>query len=306
MRTLLTFALCCFLVSGTNAYAWDDEGHMTVAAIAYDKLDKNVRTAVAALLKLNPNYKQWITGVPANERDKVAFVEAATWPDFIKGAAGYTNDDLHKSGSKAAQNIGYTDKLQHRYWHFIDMPFSPDETKLIDPVPPNAKTQIAEFRKSIALSSKVSARIKSYDLVWLLHLVGDVHQPLHATSRFESTEPKGDRGGNDVTACTSSCGPLHAFWDDVLGTSKSPADAQNLAEAIPAADDTLAAISDEAVWINESFEFAKDSVYIAPIGVGKGPFTLDKAYQDAARDLATKRVALAGARLANLLSEALK
>ena len=62
---------------------------------------------------------------------------------------------------------------------------------------PNVETETAVFRQT--LSSNATSKLKSYDLVWLLHLVGDIHQPLHCTSRFTSTQPQGDSGGNDVT-----------------------------------------------------------------------------------------------------------
>jgi hypothetical protein len=63
---------------------------------------------------------------------------------------------------------------------------------------------------------------------------------------------------------------------------------------------------DEKTWINESFEAAKADVYVQPIGVGAGPFALTDNYKSAALSLAKQRVALAGARLANLLNAALK
>jgi S1/P1 Nuclease len=44
------------------------------------------------------------------------------------------------------------------------------------------ETQIAVFRKTLA-DKTISDDIRSYDLAWLLHLVGDVHQPLHATAQ---------------------------------------------------------------------------------------------------------------------------
>ena len=62
----------------------------------------------------------------------------------------------------------------------------------------------------------------------------------------------------------------------------------------------------EEVWIAESFQAAKTSVYIDPIGVAAGPFTVDAEYQKQARAVAADRVALAGARLANVLNAALK
>ncbi len=158
--------------------------HMQVAEIAWQHLTTASRARVATLLMLNPNYHSWIAKVPAAKRKEVAFVMAATWPDFIKTATGYINDtDTPPPGAASSQNVGYSDHLQHRYWHFIDTPFSSDGTALVQPVAPNAKTQIELFTAAIA-GTDASDDIKSYDLVWLEHLVGDVHQPLHATSRF--------------------------------------------------------------------------------------------------------------------------
>jgi hypothetical protein len=151
--------------------------------------------------------------------------------------------------------------------------------------------------------------LKAYGLVWLLHLVGDVHQPLHAASRFtQADDPKeGDRGGNAVKICTPSCGgELHAYWDDILGTSRNVSGAITAAGKLPTPDTTLASKSDEATWVQESFQAAEKSVYVEPIGVGDGPFTMTAPYKTKAKRLAAQRVALAGARLANLLNDELK
>jgi hypothetical protein len=195
----------------------------------------------------------------------------------------------------------------HKYWHFIDEPFSPDGTPLHNPDTPNAPTQIAAFRAKLSgpgVSSE-DKDIKSYNLVWLLHLVGDVHQPLHTTSRFTRGLPNGDEGGNDVKIhCGSGCGAveLHGFWDDVLGTRVHPQDAIDAAKRLPDPDARLASIADERTWINESFEAAKAHAYVQPIGEGAGPFTLTDNYKSSALNLAEQRVVLAGARLANLLN----
>jgi hypothetical protein len=53
----------------------------------------------------------------------------------------------------------------------------------------------------------------------LIHYVGDIHQPLHATSRVDHEHPKGDRGGNDFPLPSKKdaiYGNLHAVWDSVL------------------------------------------------------------------------------------------
>jgi hypothetical protein len=299
---IVLFGLAC----PAPTLAWNGFGHMTVAAVAYKKLNPAVATKVSTLLQLNPDYATWIANVPAKNRDMIAFLMAATWPDVIKGEAGYTNDGNQPSGPDSGRNIGYFDKLQHRYWHYIDEPFSPDGTAMKQPVPPNARTQITLFRTTLT-SPTANDDVKSYDLVWLLHLVGDVHQPLHCTSRFDKQQPNGDQGGNLVSLCKLPCkDELHVLWDDLLGIQTDPNAAIKRASTLATPDPILSAIADEATWIAESLQAAEHSVYIAPIEVGPGPFTVNAKYKKQAQALAVKRVALAGARLANLLNDALK
>ena len=78
------------------------------------------------------------------------------------------------------------------------------------------------------------------------------------------------------------------------------------AKELPEPDARLASIADEKAWIKESFETAKADAYTAPIGIGSGPFPLTDGYKSKALEIAKGRVALAGARLANLLNAALK
>lgn len=302
----LSLCILSALLAANLAVAWGPDGHMLVAEAAYQKLTPAAKARVAALLKLNPLYSQWTSGVPAASRDETAFLMAAIWPDAIKSARGYVNDGEHpKSAGTAGRNIGYTDKLQHRYWHFVDVPFSPDGTPTVDPAPPNAQTQIAAFRQTLA-SSGAGDDLKSYDLVWLIHLVGDVHQPLHATSRFTKDLPDGDEGGNLVSLCANCRDELHGFWDGVPGSSKVPKAIKKQAGSLPDADATLAAVTDESKWIDESFQEARKSVYVSPVGAGAGPFTLTAEYRKNASTVCARRIALAGARLANLINDNLQ
>ena len=80
--------------------------------------------------------------------------------------------------------------------HFVDVPFSPDGTPLPEIPTPNAQTRINDFRAVLASNSPDA--LKSYDLSWLLHLVGDIHQPLHGTTRVTHSRPGGDDGGNGL------------------------------------------------------------------------------------------------------------
>jgi hypothetical protein len=298
------------------ARAWDDFGHMQVAALAYDALTPQAKARAAVLLRLNPSYPNWIVGVKKKAVDKAAFVRAATWADAIKNPrAGYKRDE--QTASTAAQNIGYTDRLNHPYWHYIDIPFSPDDTPLTPLAAPNAQTQIAAFRAVLA-AAEPSDDLKSYDLSWLLHLIGDLHQPLHCASRFDREDPTGDQGGNTVAIagnqpppiCDDSqyCpfGPpsnLHAFFDTLTGDSYGLSNVYTTARELPRPKAQLAAILDEAAWVTEGAELAKSSVYTGPIDVGRGPFTIDAAYQRASITLAKQQISLAGARLARVLND---
>ena len=312
MKLSLVMAVGASLLVSSHALGWNNRGHMMVAAVAWDQLDEETQERATELLKLNPHYKMWIKGVAADERDKIAFVKAATWPDFIRGLVKDPDDKYEDDGSDpeaspvANQNIGYDDKNLHRYWHFADLPFTRDGTATMPPKAPNAVTQIVKFRDTIA-SSTASDELKSYDLAWVLHLVGDIHQPLHATARFSSLSPTGDRGGNDVKLCEKPCkNNLHSFWDAAGGTGNSPTAAIKAAEELAEASSAEAAISDPQKWANESFEISKASVYRSPIGASNGPFEITDSYKKRARSIAEDRIALAGARLAKLLTDFLK
>jgi hypothetical protein len=319
MKKSLRLLAATLLVVTLNAsaYGWGDVGHMAVAYVAYQNLTPQARRRADALVALNPLFNRWQGWIPrrtsAANRRMMLFMIAATWADQIKGDPRYRADGTHggnrpPNDGTADRNVGYSDMALHKYWHFVDLPFSPDGTPLEDPPVPNAETQIDAFRRVLASDSPDA--LKSYDLVWLMHLVGDVHQPLHGAARFTRADRDGDDGGNGVKVCAPTCGPsLHSFWDGLPGagrdaTAVGPAIAYGL--GLAAAPDAEAGNLETSDWIRESFEAAKSHVYVAPVGVGAGPFTITRRYRDAARGVARERVALAGARLANVLNAELR
>jgi hypothetical protein len=313
LRTLtLLVALAIFT---SSAHAWWNGGHELVAYIAYKKLTPATRQRVDALIGLNPMYATWTMGIPEDQKAAIAFVQAATWPDCIKSyscVGGYTSDggDTPPGKPTDTQNVGYTDHLMHQYWHFIDEPYSAGAPAQ-PPKSPNALTEIQLLTAAIATDEVDD--IKSYDLVWLEHLVGDVHQSLHATSRFTKNHPNGDAGGNLIYFCDSPCkDELHAYWDGI------PGDGPTFAQTTAAGDKLLARAkpvkateTDPTVWVNESFELAKSKVYAAPISDDNDPTVknsprIDAKYAAAAIRVANGQVLLAGYRLAQLLNKNLK
>jgi hypothetical protein len=307
--------LLAVLVAAPPALAWNAKGHMAVAYIAYKKLTPAVRGRADNLLKRNPYYSEWERTIPsgASEARKPLwiFMLAATWPDQIKAHdSGYTDDGsdngMRPDGASSSQNTGYGDTLRHRYWHFVVKPFTCDGSPL-PPIPtPNAQDRIHLFRAVLGSATEPDD-LRSYDLAWLLHLVGDVLQPLHVATRVSAALPDGDQNGSLVRLCAAPCtDDLRAFWNTILGQETTVASAEALARTLPKARAAEAAVLDEAVWIQESFELAKSQVYAAPIGAGAGPFVITPAYRANATSVARTQIVLAGARLANVLNAELK
>lgn len=325
LRTIVRRGLVLLVVAAAvqrtvPVSAWNPDGHMIVAFIAYRHLTPAVRIRVGQLLKVNPLYATWIAPLPANasaeQKRRRAFVLAGTWADDIKGMTGYVSDGTDGGNTppptpEAAQNIGYVDHNRHKYWHFVDNAFSDDNTPTDAAATPNVLTQITMLRDALAAPGTSDA-IKSYDLVWLIHLIGDLHQPLHGAARFRQADTNGDNGGNDVHLhcpppmhCASN---LHAQWDDVLGNTHDLAAITALGTALdgrtvpPGAD-----VGIVETWAAESLTLAKSDVYRDRGGqaLGDPDATLDAAYVTNARSIAEARVILAARRLAALINAAL-
>jgi hypothetical protein len=288
---------------------------MSIGYIAYKRLKPLTRDRVNALLKLNPKYNNWAAHVGkqmpnagADEKNMMIFMLATVWADDIKRDRAYKQDGT-KGGNRPAgspdpsRNTGYDDLLMHKYWHFIDTPFSTDGTPLPAIPTPNAQERIALFR--IVLASSSPDELKSYDLVWLLHIIGDIHQPLHAATRVSKVDPDGDAGGNLVKLDCTGC-ELHFFWDDLLGTGNDLPSVLSKARQLPKPQGELVAKMDEKAWVAEGFRQAQQVVYTPPVGPHDGPYTLTLDYKKRAGKLAKQRLALAGARLAKLLNDELK
>jgi hypothetical protein len=319
MRQCLSIILCIFALCPPLA-AWNATGHMTVAYIAYQRLDPPVRTRVDALLKRNPQYAKWVAEAPAGQAGLVAFLNAAVWPDCIKGDScpGYVSDGTENGNrppadATAGRNIGYADHLMHKYWHFVDLPYAPTGLPAKAPPKVNAEREIVLMRT--AIGSGASDDIKSYDIAWLEHLVGDIHQPLHTIRRFTALHPTGDGGGNLVRFCNAPCEPpenLHSYWDDLMGGKTDLATIQKISTDLLAQPEP-AGVKDDNVgaWIRFNSEMAKRFVYTAPISPENNPETKlsprpSPAYDIQAHKVARQQILLAGYRLARLLNENLR
>ncbi len=311
MRKIAFSIAAILLAAPLPSWAWNNHGHMSVAAVAWAHMTPAAQIRAAALLKLNPDYAKWTSDAAPGDEDRTAFLRAATWPDEIKHTRGYHNDGYTPSDPHAGDMTDYSDMLQHKGWHFVDLPFSPDGTPTQLPFGVNAISQIEKAEANLA-SRSTSDDAKSYALVWLEHLVGDLHQPLHATSRFTAANPNGDTGGNLIHACSderTSCGArdnLHSFWDDVSGKTSKISSVDSYTSRLKPADPRKVAISDPTKWADESEGLAQTYVYAAPVGNDQGEVRLTKDYRSTAKRVAAGQIELAGERLAAALNSELR
>jgi len=329
-RTLALVVIGISLLA--SAYPWDNCGHMAVAGLAYDELTSAERTKIMAFLKSHPDLTPLKNGFPAgNIDDRSFFMAAATWPDLIRSDGEYTEsrEDPYDEHGVAVTKIDYHDMLKHRGWHFKDTFFDLDKKASVKLPAEPAVNAVGVVKVLVAqINSNESTTERGYDLMWLFHLVGDIHQPLHAASAVSTLFPKGDHGGNYVKLVgTSGARELHAYWDDLAGktakadkTTHHPHLEKDVATAntfIETARNTPLGANannlDAAVWADESFKMAVADAYNLKTKAGtdsKGrptlEATLDSNYERVALADAKLRIRLAGHRLALLLKQSLK
>jgi len=317
----------CFLPSLS---AWNATGHRIIAAIAYDNLTPLARGRVDTLIRQHPDYQtMFAKGAPEDPvaRARAAFLTASVWPDAIRGNDPRFYDELRADAQPTPLLPGFPDMGSHATWHYVDFNFSNDGTSIPPIETPNALGEVTRLIGVIgAAPGNTTADIAAYSLPWILHLVGDVHQPLHTVSRYSRTLPKGDRGGNDVWVRPLGFQPrpappggtavlgvnLHAYWDGLAGNDVSSANVDRLATEL--SKEYRARFSDlmpdthPETWVVEGFYNARSVAYLfsQDNGSREQPIALDKDYEEASQALSRDRLAAAGLRLAAVLNAQLR
>lgn len=307
---LLLFALTLALAAPLPA--WHTAGHRVIAAITYDALNKSTRTRVDELIRRHPDYSKFTEGVAGSPKHvaRWAFINASAWADDIKGDDRFF-DDTRRDAKPTPTRLGFPDMKRHTNWHYINLYFSPDGTPFPPPPSPNALTQLKIFIEAMGKPGSADA---VYYLPWLVHVEGDVHQPMHCVSRFtrfltdRNGKPISDLGGNlvNVDGYTN----LHSVWDGLLGSVSGDEQyidwmaarltKESKPEAVP--------VTDPRRWVDEGFDLAKTEAYQFPANAGTAtnPFRPSPQYWKNAVRIAHRRAALAGYRLAAILNERLK
>ena len=287
-----------------GAQAWNFTGHRIIAAIAYDRLTPAARSKVDALIQAHPDYAAMFTAGVTEGQARAAFLYAATWPDVIRGDMRFY-DETRVGFVETPLLAGFQSMSRHVTWHYYDIPLAREGAKPLLQKPPHALSELRRMLENIATESPAEA---AYDLPWLEHILGDVHQPLHATSLFTKALPKGDAGGNFVWVQPPGRPAinLHAFWDNLAGTDGSDAAVNAFASSVVAEYPQPENLNlNPNRWLKESFQLDKSDVYAfgARTGTKDQPVPLPAGYEEAAQKIARRRIAMAGYRLAQVLNQ---
>lgn len=271
---------------------------MIVAAIAYKQLTPAAQQQTTATLQAHPAMAKWKEQLEKDhptDPGAYFFMRASTWPDEIRRG-----------------NSPY----DHPAWHYVDYPLTPPDFPFVAVRDPQDNVLFGiEASEKTLRDAAATPEQRAAALSWLIHLVGDLHQPLHCAELVNAQFPlpDGDRGGNSIYVSVGG-NPinLHAFWDRLPGMIFSPPFAAESAGRIeraypPAALPELVKAKDPVAWSLEGRKIAIESAYLngqlpgAAADTKNSPIPLPPDYLAKGKLISDQRLALAGYRLAALM-----
>jgi hypothetical protein len=311
MKTSLPIVLIA-LLTATTAYPWGAQGHAAVGFVAEQRLTPSARRHVEQILGNSD------------------LASIASWMDQLRGV-----DKGFGPLAGSAEAHEFVKQFPHSFeWHYVDLPLGESQYSDNDPFSrPNDVVHQINLAVQV-LEGRSTAMAPKYAIYVIVHLVGDLHQPLHVACGYYDlsdpghpvlvTDPKAaegkedDKGANDLILGAGRWDELHAYWDDVLpGKVAGSKDIHALAEKMTGivSPEQWATPGDyhnwAEQWATESIVAAR-KVY-AGIKFGSAEMedgklrrintTLPVDYDATAVPLALERLAKAGFHLAELLNK---
>ncbi len=265
MKRTVRLLLTVLLLPAQGA-AWGREGHRIIADLADRYLDPAARREVQALLDVE---------------GAVSMADVASWGDEVRERQPET-----------------------RPWHFVDIPVHPEAGPVgYDPARdcPGDHCIVTRLaaEETVLGDPHAEPHTRLEALKWVIHLVGDLHQPLHCANDH-------DRGGNQVRVRLFRRETnLHAVWDTALLEQAGTADlayAIRLESLITPAEATAWREGTPSTWATESNAIARRVIYSA---LPHTPGQLPEDYVQQAIPTVDGQLERAGVRLADILNRTL-
>jgi hypothetical protein len=278
MRSALAAAMICLVPM--SAWSWSRDGHVIVAKIAETTLTPEARSGIKDLLDGRP----------------ISDERLCTWADLIRSSAAYERKYPN-----------------HKTWHYIDIEVGTKEEDFKPPADNNHVLGAIDRFKKVLKDTKADKEDRKEALLFLVHFVGDMHQPLHCTERDL------DRGGN-LQVVKSFDGKegnrlnLHSVWDGQMvaaarGELTVEDYAKRLAEEIKPEERKLWEKGDPKQWAWEGYTVCVERVYKFTDGTvlpkrDAGPVELTQEnYIKANRSVIPEQLKKGGVRLSKVLNE---
>ena len=273
-----------FLLFSPLATAWNAAGHRLVAVIAWQQLSPASRDFIAQALGRHPDHERWVGKARSAEPAKI-FAEAATWPDDIRNDPRFYDEG---ESDPTRPLPGFPDSARHKSWHYVDVD---DQGRPARGEVDRQIERLGRLLRSTAKNDEIT-----YALPWLVHLVADIHQPLHVGRA-------NDEGGTAVEVKNPfnkrlPFSSLHSYWDDLPGPpwlrgQRLEDKTRRLIAEYPAPRQ-----GSVALWRDESHRLLA-SAY--PDAVGSILPIITESFNQRAHAIAERRIANAGYRLGRLL-----
>ena len=296
LRRRLALLMLLALLLPRTAAAWLPEGHLATGAIAFDALERHNPEAVAAILRLMQSHPERarfdrdLGDLAGRARGRRTFELMAIWPDVARGGP-----------------------FDHDHWHYSQV-FASSLRHLV-PFAFGGAEQAFRRNLASARDPRADDAARAVALCWVMHIVGDMHQPLHAALWISWRFPVSDAGGNWAWVRVSEdAAPerLHWFWDSAgrpgaLSRASPEAFVAQLErehpfEAEPPVPNPEAAFDS---WVLHSRDLAREVVYrrgaLRPATARETAPVLRRDYIEQARAVGAEQIALAGNRIGALL-----
>jgi hypothetical protein len=315
-RTRFAVLAISFLVAA-EARAWNALGHKTIAEIAWRQLKPEQHQPIVDAIRRHPRFdldfmaKMEDAAAKGDKatQDHWIFLNAAAWPDAIRDNKEHDRPTWHYIA--LPQYLDLSDRRalagKLRVNTSFDYPGTVPREKY------NVVQAIALCQDT--LRGNADPRVQGMAYCWLMHLVGDIHQPLHCVGLFSANQfPRGDKGGNAIPLKRGD--DLHTVWDNLLGRQHFMRNVNRMVADLSDRQrygeiwNTAKKESDVRKWAEESCALCESFVYSdvileavrsTPKDMPLQPLDLPESYYKAAGEQARRRIVMAGLRLSVIL-----
>jgi hypothetical protein len=263
---LVLITLSLLLVSHDRLWAWGQEGHSIIAEIADLNLTASARAHVTAILG-----------------QTASLASIASWADDIRDERPETYN-----------------------WHFVDIPLDADHydprRDCLDSSKGDCAIKAIERNQKTLSDANASAQDKKEALMYLVHFIGDIHQPLHAVGDYRGANDYPVKFFVDPQKKTKEETNLHAVWDSNLIRTTVwdwGAYVRRLQDNwLPGKDVRQLTAGTTVEWTEEAHKAARDVAFKAAMNADLG-----EDYLTLAQPTVDRQLAVAGLRLARILNE---